>query len=58
MEKNHGSHSRVFTEAQEAEITEGIVSDYVAAGNLFTSAVCETIAMRVWKGLGKDPIEF
>jgi hypothetical protein len=58
MTENHGTHNRLFTGAQEAELKEKILSEYVAPGNLFTSVTFEAIAMQFWKHLGKDPTEF
>jgi hypothetical protein len=58
MRENHGAHKRLFTDAQEAQMKDEILNDYIASGNLFTSVTFRTIAVKCWQNLGKDPIEF
>jgi hypothetical protein len=48
MKENHGKHSRLFTDPQEAELKEEILSESVAPRNLFTSVTCKAIAIQFW----------
>jgi hypothetical protein len=52
-----GQH-RLFTDSQEAEIMEMIISKSVDAARLFTSAAFMAVAMDKWTEFGRDPNEF
>jgi hypothetical protein len=58
MKENHGSHHRLFTDAQEDEIAEAIRHNYVDHSLLFPSSTFAAIAMEKWKELGRDPAHF
>lgn len=58
MKENHGTHHRLFTDLEEAEIKHVIVSEYIEVGKLFTSATFQAIAKEKWTELGRDPKEF
>jgi hypothetical protein len=58
MKENHSKHHRLFTDSQEAEITETIVSKSVDAGTLFTSARSMAVTIDKWTELGRDSNEF
>jgi hypothetical protein len=58
INENSGKHHRLFTDSQEAEITETITSKYVDPGRLFTFAMFMAVAMDKWTEVGRDPNEF
>jgi hypothetical protein len=45
MKENHGSHHRLFTDAQEDEIAEAIRGIWVDQGTVFTSSTFASIAL-------------
>jgi hypothetical protein len=58
VKENHGKHHRLFTDSQEGEITDTIISKYVETGRSFTSATLMAVAMDKWTELTRGPSEF
>jgi hypothetical protein len=42
-------HLRQFTDEQEVQMAEIILSEYIAAGRLFTSGMFRVVASQCWK---------
>jgi hypothetical protein len=56
--KNHGLHKRKFTDDQEAQIKETIISQYIMRGRLFTERTFRVVALQAWKDFGHDEADF
>jgi hypothetical protein len=57
-QENYGRCNRQFTDQEEAEITNKIISEYIAAGNLFTCETFRALVTQYWEDLGRDPTIF
>jgi hypothetical protein len=58
VKENRGKRHGLFTDFQEGEITETIISKYVDTGRSFTSAMFMAVAMDKWTKLSRGPSEF
>jgi hypothetical protein len=50
----HGISQRRFTDSEEGQLVDVILSNYIANGQLFTSATFRDLASQFWKDLGKS----
>jgi hypothetical protein len=54
----HGVHRRKFTDDQEAQIKETIISQYIMPGVLFTEQTFRVVARQAWIDFGHDEADF